>query len=91
MRMKKNHHCDFITIDNLLELQENLNLFDNQLVKFCGLKSVQQLRNWKKKGRVPAVRFWAMQNELAKFFKKEYDRKTDMIWKITDEEKEKVE
>lgn len=42
--------------------------------EFCGVSDRQYL-NWKKKGKVPADKFWALQKELTVFFQKKMIKK----------------
>jgi hypothetical protein len=70
-----------IPIHKALDLIEKLGITQYEYATtFCGLKGDRAFYQWLNRGTMPANRFNASQNELAKYFKKEYDRKCEIIW-----------
>lgn len=61
-----NNHCDFVSIDRAYEIIEKLKLTKKQFALFSGLSpnSPNQFGNWEKKGKMPAIRFSAIENAL---------------------------
>ncbi len=76
-----NNHCDWISIDKAYEIIDELKLNKKQFALFSGLspKSSNQFGNWEKKGRMPAIRFAAVENALRKA---EENRHIEAIKKI---------
>jgi hypothetical protein len=73
-----NSHCDFVSVDLLENIADELKLSKKEIANFCGA-SRQQVLNWKKKGRMPAIRFAAVENALRKA---EENRHIEAIKKI---------
>lgn len=70
-----------VTINKALELIEKLGITKKTYaIEFCALADDRQFYNWLARGTMPANRFNASQNELAKYFKYEYDKKCEIIW-----------
>jgi hypothetical protein len=75
------NRAESVPICKALDLIEKLKLTrEEYAIIFCGLKNKSQFFRWQKRGYMPAKNYWASQNELAKYFKKEYDRKCEIVW-----------
>ena len=80
--MSKNH-CDWISIEKAYCILESLNITKKQFSLFCGLspRTLNQFRNWEKKGKMPAFRLSVLENSLRKQAEKKY---ADSIKKINE-------
>lgn len=84
-----NNHCDFVTVDLLANIADELKLTKNQVANFCGA-SRQQVSNWEKKGRMPAIRFAAVENALRKAEENRHIAAIDKINKLFQQNERKI-
>ncbi len=73
-----NKHCDFVSIEVAYDLMDRLKLNKSSFGALCGV-SLNQFRNWEKKGRMPQYRYSQLIIEMKKVFKEEYDRKLALL------------
>jgi hypothetical protein len=69
-----NKHCDSVPIETFLDVIDELEMKQKEAYDILGV-SKQQFYNWKKKGVMPANRYWAFQKEIAVFLQKQLIRK----------------
>jgi len=70
---RSRHKATFIYFSELEMVFDELGI-KKKRYEFCGVSQVQYY-NWKKKGRVPADKFWAFQKEMCVYLDKECLRK----------------
>ena len=70
--------CDFVSVDLLNNIADELKLSKNEIASFANVTR-QQIHNWEKKGRMPAIRFASIENALRKA---ENNRHIEAIKKI---------
>ena len=75
---KKNPKKEWVSFSKLEEMQKSLCLFDLDIISICC--SSGTFYRWKKKGKVPATTLSIIREELARFYKKQYDEKIDLIY-----------
>ena len=63
----------FVHFSELENVFEKLGITKKKY-EFCGVSDRQYL-NWRKKGKVPVERYWALQNELTIFLQKQMIKK----------------
>ena len=69
-----NRHTDFIRIDEFLQVIKRLGITEKKAKGIIKISDTQ-FRNWKKKGRMPAERYWAFQQSVTIFLDEENLRK----------------
>ena len=82
-KRRSRHKATFIYFSELEMIFDELGITKKRF-EFCGVSQVQYY-NWKKKGKVPAEKFWAFQREMCVFFDKESLRKKAIL-RIIDKE-----
>lgn len=70
---------EWTSFSEVEDLQEKLQMNDIDFIMIANCSSSQFYR-WKKKYKVPAKVLSTIREELAKYFKSEYDRKCEIIW-----------
>lgn len=73
-----NNHCDYVSIELAWNLMYKLKLKKGEFARMCEV-STQQLRNWENKGRMPAIRFAAVENALRKEVSDELQKRISLI------------
>lgn len=79
---KKNPRKEWVSFDKLEKLQKDLRLFDLDIISICCASGT--FYRWKKKGKVPATTLSVIREELARYYKKEYDEKLKYIYSDED-------
>jgi hypothetical protein len=79
---KKNTKKEWTSFDKLEEMQKRLHLFDLDIISICC--SSGTFYRWKRKGKVPATTLSVIREELARYYKKEYDEKLSYIYNDED-------
>lgn len=67
------------SFDEIYELQEKLKMNDLDFMAIANCSSPTFYR-WRLKGKAPAIRLAAIREELAKYYKGQYDEKMRIVW-----------
>ena len=73
---------EWTSFDKLEEMQKKLRLFDLDIISICC--SSGTFYRWKKKGKVPTSTLSVIREELARYYKREYDEKLKCIYSNED-------
>lgn len=76
---KKIPRKEWTGFDELQDLLDKLQMTDTNFIMITGCAS-STFYIWKRKGKVPANILSKLKEEMAKYFKSEYDRKCQIIW-----------
>lgn len=76
---KKIPRKEWTGFDELQVLLDNLKMSDTDFMMITGCAS-STFYIWKRKGKVPANMLSKLKEEMAKYFKAEYDRKCEILW-----------
>ncbi len=76
---KKRPRKEWTDFCELQDLLDKLKMTDTDFIRIsCCASSTFYI--WRRKGKVPAAMLSTIREEMAKYFKNEYDKKCEMIW-----------
>jgi len=75
---KKVPKKEWTSFDEIIDLQERLDLSDSDFISLCCSRC--SYYRWKKKGKAPLNTLSVVREELAKYYKKQFDEKLKLIW-----------
>jgi hypothetical protein len=69
---------EWTSFEEISGLQERLDLTDDDIISMCCSRC--SFYRWKKKGKAPLNTISIVREELARFYKKQYDDKINLIY-----------
>lgn len=69
---------EWTSFEEISSLQERLDLSDSDFISLCCSRC--SYYRWKKKGIAPLNTLSVIREELARYYKKQYDEKMDLIY-----------